>query len=85
MYSGACPGIRKKAFFFCFSIFQGGGGPAQKIAEKSLVLITFSCPYTIDNEQESNHSSTMFRSLFIDSLHQPVGYMSCKSEDVLEQ
>ena len=41
----ACPGIRKergggcenlKVFFFCFSIFQQGGGPAQKIAEKMI-------------------------------------------------
>ena len=23
-------------FFFCFLIFQGGGGPAQKIAEKTI-------------------------------------------------
>ena len=28
-----------KAFFFCFSIFQGGG-PAQKIAEKIIVFST---------------------------------------------
>ena len=43
--TGACPGIRKRGgpkseslffFFFCFSIFQGGGGPAQKIAEKMI-------------------------------------------------
>ena len=33
--AGACPGIRKgggqnlKAFFFCFSIFQGGGGSSE--------------------------------------------------------
>ena len=25
-----------KAFFFCFLIFQGGGGPAQKIDEKMI-------------------------------------------------
>ena len=44
--SGACPGrIRKggggqnlKTFFFCFSIFQGGRGQAQKIAEKMICL-----------------------------------------------
>ena len=41
-WTGACPGICKRGahnlkafffFFFCFSIFQGGG-PALKIAEK---------------------------------------------------
>ena len=46
--SGACPGIRKGRgpkseslffFFFCFSIFQGGG-PAQKIAEKMIFSTT---------------------------------------------
>ena len=39
---GACPGIHKRGgpkseslfFFFCFSLFQGGG-PAQKLAEKN--------------------------------------------------
>ena len=28
-------GPKSKSFFFCFSIFQGGG-PAQKIAEKMI-------------------------------------------------
>ena len=41
-FPGACPGIRKRGgpksefflfFFFCFSLFQGGG-PAQKLADK---------------------------------------------------
>ena len=44
IYAGACTGIGKGGggpkseslfFFFCFSIFQGGG-PAQKIAEKMI-------------------------------------------------
>ena len=36
MNTAACPGIRKgegpksESFFFCFSIFQGGGGQLRK-------------------------------------------------------